>query len=449
MALILVAGLVRAAMREPISDTPTTVILQGIQSLAVDSEEHIQESSMGAEGIPMKLRLFSEEQVEAFGARALDGSPSGYYFRAGSQSDSWDIWLDGGGLCISAKDCKKRANTTKGTSTLWLPNSTGRSNVLDANASYNPFGNWNHVRVPYGSGDVYIGTQRTASSDGLYFAGHNTLEAIVSDLKNRSGLSSARQVLFSGASAGGIGVFQNADWLGKQLPADAVYRASPQCGAFFTNAFIKLYAQFETGILNGSHRFPGLDPGLDAVSFMADYLVTWYGGVSGPHPVHMDQSCMAAMPVLERHTCWSAAVHYPFIDTPLFVAQNRFDKNQCAAVLGLNWWRYPKDNATHARVEKAYKAYFGRQTAAGIGAAVRWGPKNTTDGLFMPSCYEHGWNLCMLKNSSVIQGVRYSAALDDWFHNRGKVPHILFDDCNDKEGTDDPCNSNCGCYFDG
>ena len=71
--------------------------------------------------------------------------------------------------------------------------------------------------VPHGSGDVYIGTQRTRNKDGLFFAGHNTLEAVVSDLRNRSGFGAARRVLLSGRSAGGIGVFQNADWLGAQL----------------------------------------------------------------------------------------------------------------------------------------------------------------------------------------------------------------------------------------
>ena len=44
---------------------------------------------------------------------------------------------------------------------------------------------------------------------------------------------------------------------------------------------------------------------------------------------------MAAMLLLQKHTCWSAAVHYPFITTRLFLAQNRFDLNQCGAVMGV------------------------------------------------------------------------------------------------------------------
>ena len=31
---------------------------------------------------------------------------------------------------------------------------------------------------------------------------------------------------------------------------------------------------------------------------------------------------MEAQPLLSKSTCWSAGVHYPFITTPLLVAQN-------------------------------------------------------------------------------------------------------------------------------
>ena len=67
--------------------------------------------------------------------------------------------------------------------------------------------------VPYSSGDVWIGVQKSANLMGLHFAGHNTLEAMVHTLLNTTAFGSAKRVLLSGASAGGIGTFQNADWL--------------------------------------------------------------------------------------------------------------------------------------------------------------------------------------------------------------------------------------------
>ena len=89
-----------------------------------------------------------------------------------------------------------------------------------------------------------------------------------------------------------------------------------------------------------------------------------------------------------------AAVHYPYITTPLFVAQKRFDMNQCGAVLGLNWWPNPKDNVTHALVAKHYVRYFGTQTVNDIATTIHNGAKNLIDGLFMLFCYAHGWNFC-------------------------------------------------------
>ena len=179
---ILFLGVSSSAELNTHSSEINPTILHGLRIWAAEGEEEFEESSVPGgndEDHPLKLRLFSDEQAEAFGARTLDGSPSGYYYRAGSENDSFVIHLDGGGLCINEKDCKHRANTTKGTSTKWLPNSTDGAGMLSSNTSFNPFGNWNHIRVPYGSGDVYIGTHSVPNSDGLYFAGHNTLEVTI------------------------------------------------------------------------------------------------------------------------------------------------------------------------------------------------------------------------------------------------------------------------------
>ena len=179
------------------------------------------------------------------------------------------------------------------------------------------------------------------------------------------------------------------------------------------------------------------------MSVMADYLVELYGGTTGPEAVHLDQSCMAAMPVPKRHTCWSAAVHYPFIKTPLLLAQNRFDQNQCGSILGADWWPLPEHD--HNESVAKYVRYFGRQTMAGIAHKVMYGPKNSTDGLFMPSCYAHGDNFCLRPGSTVVRGLRYGSVLADWFHGHRQLPHLLFDDCNARLGTDDPCNPMCTC----
>ena len=65
---------------------------------------------------PMRLTLFGSAAVQQFGARCLDGSPSGYYFRPGVESDKFVIFLQGGGLCVTPVDCLHRAKGPLGSS---------------------------------------------------------------------------------------------------------------------------------------------------------------------------------------------------------------------------------------------------------------------------------------------------------------------------------------------
>ncbi len=114
--------------------------LRGLSRAAeYDGNDVVTWSSAGELGAGLDLRLFSEKQAGAFGARTLDGSPSGYYFRPGSQSDSFVIMLAGGGLCATAASCKNRSVGPLGTSTKWAPSITG-SNVFGT--VDNPFGDW-------------------------------------------------------------------------------------------------------------------------------------------------------------------------------------------------------------------------------------------------------------------------------------------------------------------
>ena len=62
----------------------------------------------------MQKVLFDAEAVEYFGARCLDGSPSGYYYREGAAADSVVIFLEGGGLCVEPIDCLDRAKGNLG-----------------------------------------------------------------------------------------------------------------------------------------------------------------------------------------------------------------------------------------------------------------------------------------------------------------------------------------------
>ena len=66
---------------------------------------------------------------------------------------------------------------------------------------------------------------------GLHTTGHYNVKAVLDHLANTTGFKHADNLLLSGGSAGGIGVFHNADFVGsyiKTLGINATYKCSPQ-----------------------------------------------------------------------------------------------------------------------------------------------------------------------------------------------------------------------------
>ncbi len=66
--------------------------------------------------------LCREATASATGARCLDGSPPGYYYRSSSSvqaSTKWKLHIMGGGWCVSGADCLARSKTLLGTSCTW------------------------------------------------------------------------------------------------------------------------------------------------------------------------------------------------------------------------------------------------------------------------------------------------------------------------------------------
>ncbi|CAI5524080.1 unnamed protein product, partial [Closterium sp. Naga37s-1] len=99
------------------------------------------------------------------GAKCLDGSPPGYYFRAGTGSgrQNWHIYLPAGGWCVTVTACAQRARTLLGTTRGYpkqLNDSETFAGVLSSNERINPlFHNWNLVRLLYCDGGGYAGTR--------------------------------------------------------------------------------------------------------------------------------------------------------------------------------------------------------------------------------------------------------------------------------------------------
>jgi hypothetical protein len=361
-------------------------------------------SSSSAPPAPLSLVLFNASFSAATGARCLDGSPSGFYISDAGTTDPsrFVIFLEGGGACYGATgsddtNCFVREKSALGSSTYWAATFNDTNNLLSGDASINPFAAWTRVFVPYCSGDVHSGTRTAVVSPALpfFFSGHLTVAAVVAYLSaSRPGLASASAVLLSGSSAGGIGTFLHADWLRAALPRAADVRAAPQSGFFFPP--IANYTAFAAGA--GGPPWAGSS-----------------GAVQALWGSYLPPACVAAQ---GAGACGTLTASYPYIATPLHVAQNQVDSQQLFGELGV-----PANNDTGIY---DYGRYYQVATRAALTALVA--PKQG-DALWAPACLAHTENVNLVSRTAVGGTVTYVDSLMAWWNKTGAVPRVAADAC--------------------
>jgi hypothetical protein len=189
------------------------------------------------------------------GARCNDGTPATFYFRPGTTvagKERWVIQLQGGGGCRTPDSCAQRwcsvdtnFGMTQMTSTLAPADGIRADGILERSVGFpNPMATWNQVFVRYCSSDTWSGSSGPVAVDShdpitgapvtfrIEFNGRSILDAVVKMLR-RDGtgpltytfggsvqlpdLDTAKTVVLAGASAGGGGVINNADYLGDVL----------------------------------------------------------------------------------------------------------------------------------------------------------------------------------------------------------------------------------------
>ena len=392
-------------------------------SRRVESDESTTDGSTALERI-----MLPDAFGQQYGARCLDGSPYGYYIRRSkTNSTKWVFAMEGGGLCVEPVDCLQRKKTSLGSSTgwgaTWGVGTDGMQDVLSDNATINPhFYDFNHVYLPYCSGDTWTGNRSEPTKPfGFNFAGHRILEATFAHLNATAGLTSATRALVTGWSAGGIGTFNNADFASERWLAHVnEVRAAPVSGFYFPGA-VELYPLFALGV----H--------VPVNNLASAWLTSWFESA-------LDESCVSQAKQGETHRCWDASYNYPHIKTRLFVIENRFDANQIKDVL-----LCPKCGNGKNASDKFIKA-FGEIMKQGLtetvqsDAAVAKG-----DALFSPSCLEHTSNICVMNGPS-LGNVRVRDRLPDWFEAQdtsNATVYQIVDPCESQ--SDMPCNQYCQC----
>ncbi|CAI5483737.1 unnamed protein product [Closterium sp. Yama58-4] len=244
-----------------------------------------------------------------YGARCLDGSPPGYYFRAapGERVTSWHIHFPGGGWCATKGQCGWRSGRLLGGTTRWPPTNNaswaqGRfGGILSSNEAMNPFFAGWHLAMPvYCDGGGYAGAAgRVAVGEGrfVYMDGSKIVSAIMDDLLENRAIARATTVLVSGTSAGGLAVMRLCDSLAALLP-----HATVKClldGSFFPDAPDR----------TGRMHFQSLAQHVSAL-----------------HQFSPQSRCDQVTSVSERWRCFFPQYALPFATSPFFIVNPTFDR---------------------------------------------------------------------------------------------------------------------------
>ncbi|CAI5473869.1 unnamed protein product [Closterium sp. Yama58-4] len=256
----------------------------------------------------------------SMGARCLDGSPPGFYFRAGTGAgkNMWHIYLPGGAWCVSAGECVERSKTRLGSSTFYPddPNSEvirpSFTGILSSNSSINPaFHNWNLVRPIYCDGGGFAGTTGRVETEGgkvLFLDGWKIVRAILDDLKSYRGFKSAAQILLSGSSAGGQAVVSLCDRIAAAFPWAATKCVSDS--GFF---------------IDSKDRTGGFTWRVLAKSVVDLHQPKW--------------TCLNGLPKSDQWKCFFPQYTLSSVSSPIFIFQNLFD-GVASQIGGLLPWNY-------------------------------------------------------------------------------------------------------------
>jgi hypothetical protein len=285
--------------------------------------------------------LLSEEKATATGARCLDGSVAGGYYASGDPS-KFVIFLQGGGLCFSTSgsngtNCAYRAHTALGSSNYWAATMPGGNNVYSGDPAVNPFAGYTRVFVPYCSGDLHLGQRNGTVSPSFpfRFSGHLIIGAVIQEMLARfPGFETASEVLLSGSSAGGIGTFQNADFVAELLPRVKSFRAAPQVGArkyccCTCSCFCVVCYSCGTALMLALQGGYFLPPVVNFTAWETGFRGPPYFGEYTPLPeLYMGYLSPACVAAIGAGLCGTIQNAFPFFKTPMHVAENEMDSNQ-------------------------------------------------------------------------------------------------------------------------
>eukprot|EP01084_Bolivina_argentea_P248592 415854_1 len=298
-----------------------------------------------------------------------------------------------------------------------------------------------HVFAPYCSGDVWTGQRTEPSKDpdtwGLYFSGHSIFANIIQYLGNNAKIWDAEYVLLTGGSSGGVGTVHNIDWLSNEFKEKGKNKNVKVKGAPAAGWFWPGNTTDENDPMMPPNDFPHWIKGETGGPAHNDSMVILYDAYLNP-------ACVQGLGANLSWQCGSTHNLYKYIESPIFVMENKYD---CDAFSEGMQMPEPWTKINQSTTE--YVEYYGTDTDRSIIPQMI-DEKNPQNGLFYASCFDHdqgmGVGINILSqhngykyNATIINGYNSSELVADWFWERNKLPHYVYDTCNDATNKL-PCN---------
>ncbi|KAL2509521.1 Pectin acetylesterase 5 [Forsythia ovata] len=356
--------------------------------------------------------LSKAQQNAAF---CLDGSAPGYHMQRGfgSGSDSWLLHIEGGGWCNTISSCSSRKRTALGSSK-YMDHQVQFSGLLSCNPLQNPdFFNWNRVKIRYCDGASFSGHPENEFKNGtkLFFRGQLILDTLMDELLS-IGMSTARQALLTGCSAGGLATLIHCDDFREIMPKDANVKCLADAGFFLNEKDIAGNYTIESFYLNVVHL----------------------QGVSRS----LNKDCVARS---EPSKCFFPQEFIRSIKTPIFLVNPAYDFWQIRNILipdaadPHGSWHQCKLNIYNCNPNQLEVLQGFRNSLLKTLSEFQ---QNVEAGMFINSCFVHcqtwmaeTWHS---PSSPRINNKTIAESVGDWYFNRKTAKHI---DC------PFPCNPTC------
>lgn len=364
-------------------------------------------------------------------AMCIDGSKPAFYVRRNPSNkiSKWHVHFEGGGWCHELSSCYHRSKERLGSSVRYE-----QCMDLDVIGSYfssdrkeNPLlYNFHTVYVRYCDGGSFAGmSDQPYENKTLYFRGKANRDATIHALLKDHGMNKASEVLISGCSAGGLGVY-----LGLDDMADIIKSAN-------SNITVKGLVD-SAFFMDHKGRKNKPVPGYDAViNGELDYStamknVFHFMNISAGAP----RSCLARHKT-DPSKCIFAENILPTIKTPLFALQPLFDHWQLWHVHG------QPGNITDVQ-------HFGDEIFTKMSRILN---SSTSPGhaVFFDSCAHHCmgcshsdvdlWNGMEVRTPS---GMNLATAFSEWYlrpnENSSSRPSVIY-----RQEGEYPCKDCCQC----